>query len=449
MDNQDPQGEDTNQLPSPSVPVTPPEPAQPMTGSLLPNASAPIASEPSAPVVPTPPVETTQQIQPLPPVQVNVTMPGPGPVLPPSPPQMPPVALPPTEQDTEEPAQLPLRPKRKTLSAVVAVLVLFLVAGLAGSAYYVSTQLTQRTAIAPTAPESEPQAAEMLQVSCDENNRDKPKSNEITFPKNGKVMVFTRKLAGTIELRSQIETITLRSNGGEAEENPTTFNVSGGSTYTIAVKVDGETIDAYGWIPNKATDICGPTKLSGDPLQGYCGEEASISQLLGVARSRADIIEATPDGAAIGIECWGDALKGDQTQDYDYNDFTVVFGYEKTAAEPTPTETPTPSPTEPIGGMCLNVRVAVKDATGKWVRINVEDVPARVGVGDVIRLLASSSAGTKAIRFKAETPGGAPVFPNIWVTGKPGGAEPSETGEYFAEMTVSVAGPYYFEAQSR
>ena len=134
MDNQDPQGEDTNQLPSPSVPVTPPEPAQPMTGSLLPNASAPIASEPSAPVVPTPPVETTQQIQPLPPVQVNVTMPGPGPVLPPSPPQMPPVALPPTEQDTEEPAQLPLRPKRKTLSAVVAVLVLFLVAGLAGSA---------------------------------------------------------------------------------------------------------------------------------------------------------------------------------------------------------------------------------------------------------------------------------------------------------------------------
>jgi hypothetical protein len=57
------------------------------------------------------------------------------------------------------PESLP-RPKKKVLPAVTAAIVLLLVVGVAGSAYYVSTQLATRTAIAPTAPESEPQAAE-------------------------------------------------------------------------------------------------------------------------------------------------------------------------------------------------------------------------------------------------------------------------------------------------
>lgn len=55
--------------------------------------------------------------------------------------------------------QWPQKPKNQIRRVLFAFLAIVLVAGIAGSAYYVSSQLSTRQAVAPNAPESEPQAS--------------------------------------------------------------------------------------------------------------------------------------------------------------------------------------------------------------------------------------------------------------------------------------------------
>jgi len=222
------------------------------------------------------------------------------------------------KSEGEEPK---LKPKKRVAPAIMAALALFLVAGIAGASYYVSTQLSQRTAVAPTAPESEPFAA-----GCDTGVRDTPTSNSITFSRAGTVRYFTRNTAGAITLTGP-KTVTLNPINGNPVQQSQTFDVAAGETYTIKVRLSNESRDAAGWIPNKSTNICGPTKSSA------CGADADISALRNLAAANSDITGITAGGAAANIQCWGDAVLGDSTQDYDYNDFSIIFGYAAAARQ--------------------------------------------------------------------------------------------------------------------
>jgi len=63
-------------------------------------------------------------------------------------------------QPKAEEVQMPTgKPKKKVMPAILGVLALFLVVGVAGAAYYVSNQLSTRQAVAPNAPTSKPAAA--------------------------------------------------------------------------------------------------------------------------------------------------------------------------------------------------------------------------------------------------------------------------------------------------
>jgi hypothetical protein len=62
-----------------------------------------------------------------------------------------------TETPTPAEVQMPAA-KKKMAPAILGVLALFLVVGVAGAAYYVSNQLSSRVAVAPNAPESKPMA---------------------------------------------------------------------------------------------------------------------------------------------------------------------------------------------------------------------------------------------------------------------------------------------------
>lgn len=179
-------------------------------------------------------------------------------------------------------------------------------------------------------------------ATCDATKRDTPAAKTLTFAKAGRVIPFVKNdtdggYTGTITLSktgSADINITLVK-GAAVELTP--FSVSAGDVYTIKARFDGDPKDAYGWIPNKSNDICGPVKTPGPGIDanstptGMCGDEINISAVKTLA-AKADLTDITAGGTNATVQCWGDAELGDATQDYDYNDFTLIFGYEKMAA---------------------------------------------------------------------------------------------------------------------
>ena len=397
-----------------------------------------------------------------PPLPPSTTPPSPLPEVAPSPmgaPTFSPIGgipTPPTEseelsrddQDDDEPI---LVAKKRLAPAIMAALALFLVAAVAGASYYISTQLSSRVAVAPTAPESEPMASSCSgwqnAIDCDKQLvpdcawygcgcalagtdpkivcpdptvtttpsptttptaappastcptgekyeddvwgwhpvacgqgcpagqgkksrcnwsnpdgyscviagsndylnecrdadgeqhweygaceasatcntcvptlRDTPASNSITFSRAGTVKYFTRNIAGTITLTGP-KTVTLNPTAGNAVQQTQTFTVAAGETYTMTVKLSSEAANSAGWITNKSTNICGPTKSA------LCGVDVDIAAVRTLAASNSDMTGITAAGAAANIQCWADMIKNDTTQDYDYNDFTIIFGY--------------------------------------------------------------------------------------------------------------------------
>lgn len=327
--------------PEQPTPVEPPSPLnEPMPGSDTTSATQTGPTSSFNPLMPDGPTEHLAPTEPgkaeVPPTgESNATdpvpttpslpdaapmMPGPGnPPAPPESPSMPPVT-PPTgpsgEQKSQPEPSLKPKKKKRIMPVVLGVLALFLVAGVAGAAYYISTQLAQRQAVAPNAPTVNPLAS-----SCSSTERDAPASNSITFSKSGTVILFTRNLSGTMTL-SGPKTVTINGTPGSAIQNPTTFTVNAGETYSIKVRLSNESKDAAGWIPNKAPTTCGPTKSSG------CGADMDISALVNLANANSDTTGISASGKEANIQCWGDAIAGDSTQDYDYNDFTLIFGYQ-------------------------------------------------------------------------------------------------------------------------
>jgi hypothetical protein len=120
--------------------------------------------------------------------------------------------------------------------------------------------------------------------TCDTAEQDAPKSNAITFSRAGTVIPFLRNVMNftgtTITLTKAGSTPISYSfqNGVALELAP--FTVNAGDVYTINVTMsDGS---CYGWIPNKSTNVCGPTSSD-------CGNDADITAVRTLATSKSDL----------------------------------------------------------------------------------------------------------------------------------------------------------------
>ncbi|HEX9008037.1 MAG TPA: hypothetical protein VF837_02135, partial [Patescibacteria group bacterium] len=225
---------------------------------------------------------------------------------------------------------------------------------------------------------------------CDAAHRDAPFSNSLTFGKAGTVYVFTRNTSGTITL-SGPKTVTINSsNSGAAVQQPTTFTVNAGETYNLTVKLSNESGNAYGWRPTKAANTCGPTNA-------VCGGNVDITPLVNLATANSDVSNVLANGYAANTQCWGDQALGDQTQDFDYNDFSIIFGYLKEVVTPTPTPTIVPGP------QCVSAKVYALNTSGQWAEVAN---PSTLTSGTKVRFGAIGSTTTvKRARFNINSAG--------------------------------------------
>jgi hypothetical protein len=321
-------------------------------------------------------------------------------------------------------------------------------------------------------------------LSCDEAKRDDPASNSITFANSGRVIPFVKNNTtddvvggagydGTITLsKAGVADKVITLNKGAAVEL-TPFDVTAGDVYSIKMRFTGDPKDAYGWIPNKSPDICGPVKTPGAAIDanskptGFCGEEVNISAVKTLA-AKADLTGITAGGTDATIQCWGDAEQGDATQDYDYDDFTLVLGYEKSTACGTKTcnpDCPTACGTaaSTITTCTDSCGITTKDcaATAACVEVGAcmlidvyklvdgvyGTVPLKTAqlqalkVGDVVKLTWSANIGTVVGRYKVTVNGVA----GSWTDG----AKHTDDTKLFdsSPITIAVAGTYQFEAQ--
>lgn len=205
-----------------------------------------------------------------------------------------------------------------------------------GSIFYIVANLN-RMPVAPTAPESKPAAA-----SCSSLQ---PVSKKVVFKKSGIVQVFTKHLRGKLSIKpptgASIEVNNISGMTMVKEFNVANMN----DVYTITAYVN--TDEAIGWVENKKPTVCGPTSSG-------CGDDFDIGELITLAEETSELDSVNiqvsgTNGKKATIQCWGDMKSGDDTTDYDYNDFAIVLGYKKTTptvtVSPTATQAPTVSPT--------------------------------------------------------------------------------------------------------
>jgi len=185
-------------------------------------------------------------------------------------------------------------------------------------------------------------------LTCDATKRDLPYGTQvaganywtvpINFAKTGKLLSYMGNLqnyTGTITLsRAGAADINIPIQGSGAAVALTGVNVTAGD-YIVKVQITGDPGLSMGWIRNKTASTCGPVKTPGVPLDsnnkptGLCGEDINISPVVTMASSNSDMTGITAAGGSASIQCWADAFQNDASQDYDFNDFSLVFGYEK------------------------------------------------------------------------------------------------------------------------
>ena len=114
------------------------------------------------------------------------------------------------------------------------------------------------------------------------------------------------------------------------------LTVGQNNQYDISVQLIGEAGPAYGW---KQLNTDGKT----------CGEAANGNALIDVTSYINSAKQQSREPHS--IQCWGDYQLGDTTQDYDFNDFMIVIGYDELSVPTltnTPTATNTPKPSSTI-----------------------------------------------------------------------------------------------------
>ncbi|HOX96321.1 MAG TPA: hypothetical protein PLI45_02980 [Candidatus Woesebacteria bacterium] len=168
--------DDQNQNTQPLVSGTPPNvPAMPedITPQTPPQTAIPPVEtpEPETPFVPSQPgpmtttttVTSTEPVE-VPPMTTPIDTPTEeSPVPIPAPMTTETTTTTTTETPVPTEVQMPAA-KKKVSPVILGALALLLVVGVAGAAYYVSNQLSTRQAVAPTAPESKPQAAALCRL---------------------------------------------------------------------------------------------------------------------------------------------------------------------------------------------------------------------------------------------------------------------------------------------
>jgi len=109
------------------------------------------------------------------------------------------------------------------------------------------------------------------------------------------------------------------------------FDVVAGEEYSLSMTLNsGGNKPAVGWIPPAEPGQCGPKK---NPGANACGVRWDINPLINYATANStDITGVTAGADQANIECWGDPIENDATQDYDFNDWAMIFGYVGVAA---------------------------------------------------------------------------------------------------------------------
>lgn len=271
----------------------------------------------------------------------------------------------------------------------------------------------------------------LIYPACDTTKRDTPASSSITFAKSGTVVPFMKNaFSGTITLsKSGSSDIVIPFATGSAVALKS-FTVSAGDVYTITTKISTESKNGYGWVKNQG-NTCGPIKTPGDSLDsnskptGKCGGSIDISAVLKLASASASLTGITADGNDATVQCWGDAEISDATQDYDYNDFAIVFGYQTTSTI----------------GACSAINIYKKsgDTYGTTALTTAE--LQQLNVGDVLKFVTSASMSGLSARFRVTVDGVA----GDWLT-----ATIASTGSnqyLYSDYTVAKSGSYLFEGQ--
>jgi hypothetical protein len=144
-------------------------------------------------------------------------------------------------------------------------------------------------------------------------------SNVLTFETGKTLVLFLTNMLGpktyTVTLTNTVnpsDVVTL--NSGQINTNETkTFSpvmtVGTNNKYTIKVQISGDPGESYGWNKVNADNTCHRNN----------NEVKDVSSFITNAQN-----QSSP---TYQFQCWADALVSDWTQDYDFNDFFLAFGY--------------------------------------------------------------------------------------------------------------------------
>lgn len=248
-------------------------------------------------------------------------------------------------------------------------------------------------------------------------------NNTLTFEKSGTIMTFTKGLKGKITLeRENGEKFEIVSERGGTIEQTKKFTVMAGEKIIIDTYQGTSTKPGVGWTEYKSsTNKCGP-------VNSACGTDVDIKDLIDLANIKVDLSGIKSDKSA-NVQCWGDMGSGDETTDYDFNDYMVVFGYAKA----------------PLA-QCVIAQVAYKNTSGAWVTITDKaSIPTLLKAGDSAKIMTTASSEATKVRFRVKN-GTTNVLPTEWVevttsTAVSGGKQ------FSYEFTMGTAGTYSFEAQ--
>ncbi len=222
-------------------------------------------------------------------------------------------------------------------------------------------------------------------------------TDKIKFSKTGKVAVYSKS---PVQFRADIVLTGPKNNtlgnvliDDKLATVSKTFDVVAGEEYTYSVRVifpsPAPKKPAYGWNPPPAAGQCGPKNNPGTGA-GKCGARVDINPLLNYAKARADITGIKAGTTAANVQCWSDAIETppDPVSDYDYNDFSLVFGYTK---DPTPPV---------VGGACMEIKILKEKADGTFTAPLTQAQLNNLKEGDKIRLTVTGSKANLKSKFR-------------------------------------------------
>jgi len=190
-----------------------------------------------------------------------------------------------------------------------------------------------------------------------------------------------------------------------------------GEQYKITLRMRDETKDAYGFrVPLDAEETkCGQS----DPKYGAIADESEFIQQV---ESKVQMESVLPSN----MQCWGDSQIGDATQDFDFNDAAIIFGYE---------------PTNQVVGACTTMAVYKKVAGAYGTTPLTAAELMTLKVGDILGFSMKSSMDNLKGRFGVTVGNGTVT----WLTGTIDATDKKLIT--YSNYTVATASAYLFEGQ--